>query len=165
MVDGGNLRSRWRREVLRTHALTDTTKLLLVVLTDYMDPRGEVSIPRDKLADQLDRSPRRITERIKAARDAGFLDTVSRAYPGHTAVYVATFPSRNGGRNVATNRGADGGPPLLSRMSEDDRLMVDPRGSTQGKRSSTLASKKDHPGKPAKDGSEETTTNPLPVHP
>lgn len=122
--------------MLRTSTLTDSVKLLLVVLADGMDERGSVSIPRDDLAARLGRSPRRITERIQSARKAGWLDTLGRAYPGRTAVYRATFPSPIGGRSVATIRGADGGPPFLPRMSGDVRIMVADGQPPIGKRES-----------------------------
>jgi hypothetical protein len=88
-----SLKPRWRRHVLGTGAITDAVRVLLLLLVDYMDERGYVSVPRAELAALLRKHPNRITERIMAARRAGLLDTVSRAHPGRTAVYRAVLPT------------------------------------------------------------------------
>ncbi len=84
---------RWYREMLRDGRLLSRTKLVLVVLADRMDLRGYVSIPRSRIAEYLGVVPRRITEGIKEAKEAGWLDVVTAGRPGVTAVYVATIPS------------------------------------------------------------------------
>lgn len=83
---------RWYREMLRDRRLLARTKLLLVVLADAMDVRGYVSVPRSRLAAQLGVVPRRITESVKEAKEAGWIDVVTAGRPGTTAVYVATLP-------------------------------------------------------------------------
>lgn len=106
----GTKRSAWRRHVLRSHLITDSVRVLMLELAEEMSPGGIVSVPRSDLAGRLDRDAKRITERIALAKDAGFLDVVSRARPGHTAVYAAKFPPARGA-DSRTHRGADGGTP------------------------------------------------------
>ncbi len=88
----GTLRDRWRREVLRTSAVTDSCKLLLVVIADEMNADGYISITRPELCRRLDRSDRRIAERIQQAVEARLLDRVQRGQKGRTAVYRAMLP-------------------------------------------------------------------------
>ncbi len=88
----GTLRDRWRREVLRTSAVTDSCKLLLVVMADEMNADGYISITRPELCRRLDRSDRRIAERIQQAVEARLLDRVQRGQKGRTAVYRAMLP-------------------------------------------------------------------------
>lgn len=116
--------TEWRRVVLASPRITDSTRVLLLELAEHMEPDLTVSMPRVELAAALNRSERRIAERIAAAHEAGFLDTVSPGYRGHTAVYIATFPdservtqpsTRSDSERVTkanTQRGAHGGHPL-----------------------------------------------------
>jgi hypothetical protein len=67
---------------------------MLVVLLDWMSDTGRVSVRRDRLADLFAVDPRRITERIKRARDAGLLDKLGGGYRGRTTIYDAVIPSR-----------------------------------------------------------------------
>lgn len=130
MVSGRRgLRARWRAEVVRSPRITDSVRVVLLVLAEHMTDAGYVSVPRSRLAAELNRSPRRITERIEKAREAGFLDVVRRGMPGRTAEYVATMPPdgadgrtkqmvritapievRTGAPSDPAAHGADGGP-------------------------------------------------------
>ena len=79
---------RFRRGVYgKRDGLTSGCRVLLLRLSDDMNAKAIVSIPRSKLADELDVAPARITEWIAQARSLGFLDVVRRARPGVTAVY------------------------------------------------------------------------------
>jgi hypothetical protein len=111
-----DLRARWRAEVLRSTAITDATRVLLLVLADRMRANGTVSVPRAELAKILGRSPQRITDRILAAKKAGLLDTVGGGYRGRTAVYVARL---KGNRSTVTIKGPDGWSPLDGERSPD----------------------------------------------
>ncbi len=71
----------------RREGLTDGCRVLLLRLSDRMDAKAIVSIPRSKLADELGVAPARITEWIRQAKDLGALSTVRRGRPGVTAVY------------------------------------------------------------------------------
>lgn len=81
--------ARWRREVFRSPAIGDGTRVLLLHMADHMDARGYVSIPRAQLAAAIARNERRVAERLQEAVAARLLDTVQRGRPGTTAVYVA----------------------------------------------------------------------------
>jgi hypothetical protein len=67
--------------------ITPGCQVLLLRLSDSMDSRGIVSVPRSRLADEFDCPPVRITEWVNQAFAAGFLDRVRRGRPGVTAVY------------------------------------------------------------------------------
>lgn len=111
-----SFRSRWVAEVFRTSRVPDSVKLTLVALAAQMRDNGYVSYPRSRLAEDLGRSPRRITERLQAAREAGLLARVSAGFKGHTAEYRACLPDRKGRRILAPFGGADGrtlGPPVM----------------------------------------------------
>lgn len=86
------LRTTWRRLVLRTHAITDATRVVLLVLADEMRQDGYVSVPRKDIAARLGRSERRVQQRIADAREAGLLTVIRPGYRGHTAEYRAVLP-------------------------------------------------------------------------
>lgn len=86
------LHSRWRREVYRNTAITDATRVLLLLLADEMDERGYVCIPRDVLAKRLNRNERKVSARFEDAVNARLLDRVVRGNRGVTAVYRAMVP-------------------------------------------------------------------------
>ena len=83
--------SDWRRMVFRA-PVTDATRVLLLLLADEMRADLTVCVPRSELARSLDRSERRIQERIKEAKEAGLLATIVRGQKHVTAVYGGTFP-------------------------------------------------------------------------
>ena len=97
------LRDRWRPIVLRTDAIHDACRVLLLVLHDRMTPAGYVSVPRPELADILDVHEQRITERVAEAVAAGLLQKVGGGYRGVTAQYVAVIPTRKGNAATDTN--------------------------------------------------------------
>lgn len=66
-------------------------QVLLLRLSDSMDAKCIVSVPRSQLAAELGCPPARITEWVQAAREAGFLSTVRRARPKVTAVYQGMY--------------------------------------------------------------------------
>ncbi len=100
------LRDRWRATVLRSPHITDSVRVVLLILADHMTEKGYVSIPRTAIADAIGRTPRRVTERLEKARDAGLLDVVRSGRPGRTAEYVAVIPSPLGA-DGRTTHGAD----------------------------------------------------------
>lgn len=95
----------WRRAVFRS-TVSDKTKVLLLYMADFMRQDMRVSIPRTKLANDLNKSERRITDRIAEAHEAGFLDTVVRGRKYVTAVYHCTFPDALSGTATSTLRSA-----------------------------------------------------------
>jgi hypothetical protein len=122
----GTRKSRWRAEVYRTGAISNTTRVLLLLLSDHMDNRGYVSVPRSELARLLGVSRQRITERFTLAVEVGMLDVVRRGRPGVTAVYQATIPRSAHGPDGGTNANPLHGP--------DSRSLHGPDGGTKLKR-------------------------------
>jgi len=106
-------RDRWRVEVIRSARISDSVRVVLIVLAGRMTDAGYVSVPRTELSALIGRSPRRITERIEKAREAGYLDQVRRGRPGRTAEYQAILPG--------LLLGADG---RTKERSSEDHLMV-----------------------------------------
>jgi len=91
---GHDRRARWKQAVYAPRAgLSDGTRVLLLYLHDHMDARGIVSRPRSKVCADLGLHSARVTERLRQARDLGFLDTVRRGRPHVTAVYQAVIPA------------------------------------------------------------------------
>jgi hypothetical protein len=72
--------------------LTNGCRVLLLRLSDDMDARGYVSVPRSELAADLDVATARITEWIAMAERFRLLDRVVRGRPGVTAVYACKLP-------------------------------------------------------------------------
>jgi hypothetical protein len=87
------LRDKWRAAVLVNPDIDGETRAMLLVLHDWMTESGRVSVPRERLADMFDVDPRRITERIKRARDARLLDKAGGGYRGRTSIYDAVIPT------------------------------------------------------------------------
>lgn len=94
-----NVRERWITEVLRTDAINDGCKLVLIAMSRHMSEAGHVSWPREKLAADVGlQTVQRVTNRIKEAREAGLLDLVRRGGNGVTAIYEAMLPHSQGAR-------------------------------------------------------------------
>lgn len=73
-------------------------RLFLVgVLAQKMKPNGIVSYPRARLAYLAGVSERQVGNYIKAARDGGWLVTITEGRRKTTAVYEATFPEQIAG--------------------------------------------------------------------
>ena len=81
--------SEWRAFVYRYRGpgVGNGVRVLLVYLADNMRPDRTVSVPRSTIARDLGVSEREVTARIRAARDAGLLDTVVPARRCAAAVY------------------------------------------------------------------------------
>lgn len=92
----GTRRSRWVTQVIQSGAISDATRALLLILVvdNHMNPAGYFCVPRHVLAARLNRHPNRVTERIKDAKDAGFLTVVRPGYRGHTSEYQAVTPDQ-----------------------------------------------------------------------
>lgn len=87
-----DLRGRWRAEVIRSARISDSVRVVLLVLADEMTAAGYVSVPRRKIAETINRHEARVTERLTKAISAGFLSVVRAGRPGRTAEYCATLP-------------------------------------------------------------------------
>lgn len=87
----------WRREVFRSQSpdMTAATKVLCLYLADQASKTNlHISVPREVIAEGLGVHKARVAERIARAVSAGFLTSMAKGYPGHTAVYRATFPDQ-----------------------------------------------------------------------
>ena len=82
----------WRRAVYRSHAIGDPVRVLLLFLAEHMKSDRTLSVKRDVIATALGKSERRVSERVSAAHEAGFLSTISPGYRGHVPVYQGLFP-------------------------------------------------------------------------
>jgi len=80
--------------------MTDPCRVLLLYLLDHMDSNGIVSRPRTKITADLGIHSARVTERLRLARDLGFLTVVRRGRQHWTAVYQATTPPSRGTARV-----------------------------------------------------------------
>lgn len=102
---------KWRKAVYADRqGMTNGCRVLLLRLSDDMDARRVVSVPRARLAEDLGVAPARITEGIKLARKLGFLDIVRRARQHVTATYCGTFPSSEVRQGVPLNGHEIGNP-------------------------------------------------------
>lgn len=87
------MRDRWLTEVLQTDALNNSAKLVLVALSRQMDDKGRVRYPRESLAADVGlKTVQRVTDRIKEAKDAGFLVADGGGVNGTVAQYFAQLP-------------------------------------------------------------------------
>ena len=90
---GPDRRTRWRKAVYApTDGMTHGCRVLLLRLSDDMNHKGIVSIPRSRLAEEFGCDPALVTRWVTIAKRLGFLDTVRRGRPHVTAVYQATIP-------------------------------------------------------------------------
>lgn len=88
------LRERWLAAVVVNKSVADAVKVTLFALAQHMTSSGYVSVPRERLAEMVDKHQSRVTEHIATARRAGLLDKVEGGYRGRTAEYVAVLPGK-----------------------------------------------------------------------
>lgn len=83
----------WRKAVLQTYKISDACRVLLLHIADnHMRADRKFSVPRKRLASEMGRAERRISDRIAEASRAGYLVTVGAGYRGHTAEYQGVWP-------------------------------------------------------------------------
>lgn len=103
----------WRQVVFRSRQIKDSTRVVLLFLSDYAKTRDmTVSVPRSTIAERLGKSERVISARIADAHAHDLLDTVSHGHRGRTAVYAITFPDRERVSSSNTLMGAETQHPL-----------------------------------------------------
>lgn len=143
-----SLRDRWRVEVIRSPHITDSTRVLLLVLADDMREDGYVSVPRDQLAERLDRTERKVSQRLADAVEARLLDRVVRGQKGRTAVYRAVL--RVTGTSTLNGSQGDGSqhPEKSGNRHPESTFRVTPGGpaSTKSTTSSASSRKRERPG-------------------
>jgi DNA-binding Lrp family transcriptional regulator len=89
----GDRRPAFKRAVFAGR-IPDSVKVLLLRLLEDMSPKLVVSVPRSKLAEDLGVPLPRISERVKVAREKGYLSQVRRGRQGVTAVYQGMVQRR-----------------------------------------------------------------------
>lgn len=105
---------RFRRGVYANRGrITPGCQVLLLRLSEEMNPNAIVSIPRSKLAAEFACAPARITEWMNQAKDEGFLSVVRRARPGVTAVYQGLYVAPEVREGVPTPEVRKPGPLLV----------------------------------------------------
>lgn len=128
-----SLRDRWRSEVVRSPHITDSTRVLLMLLAEDMREDGYVSVPRQRLAQQLDRTERKVSQRLADAVEARLLDRVVRGQKGRTAVYRALL--RVPGTSTLRDGQGDGSqhPEVSENRHPESGFRVSPGGPTSSK--------------------------------
>lgn len=93
------MRDAWHAEVLRTPLVRDACRVLLLHMATMRDGQGRhlmteagrIRVPRDRLADDLDVNPKRITDRIVEATRAGLLVKIGGGHNGQVSQYAANL--------------------------------------------------------------------------
>lgn len=129
----------WRQAVFKSTRIKDNARVLLLYLADHMKADRTVSIPRKTIASDLGKSERRITERIAAAHEAGFLSTVAAGYRGRTAVYQGLFPTPQSGTHARPLSTRDSGTILSPLSSAETRPLFTQESGTDGGPTTTTA--------------------------
>lgn len=94
--------TEWRAAMLRSPALNDRTKLVMVVLADRINADGLIIVEREEVASALGwLHVQRVSERLTEARNKGFLDLVKHGGRGKPAQFSPTLPSALLGRKEA----------------------------------------------------------------
>lgn len=118
------VRGRWVRLVYRTGLVGDSTRVLLLGLSEGMDAGGRVEVSRDEVAAMLARAPRRVSGRYTEAIDAGLLEQVRRGTRASRSVFQAAFPK---GEEVT-----DGGHLFPWKQATDSRPLSEETSDTRG---------------------------------
>jgi DNA-binding Lrp family transcriptional regulator len=122
--------------------------VLLLLMADTMTDRGLVSVPQERLADQLGVEPRRVKARIAEAKAARLIDRVGGGYSGRTAEYIAIIPARLGTaqRTPISGKGAGLRHPLNGPLSPHDPAVMGTAGRTPNTRASLSERRKRNDG-------------------
>jgi hypothetical protein len=117
-VSDGTFRGRWRDEVFASPLITDAVRVGLLALVPEMSDAGEVSVSREFVAKRINRSNPRVTERLQAGVDAGFLERTVAGKKGRVARYIGRLPETRKDLNREGPPGVDVVPP--GGPSDDD---------------------------------------------
>ena len=108
----------WRSAILKSE-LPSTTKLVLLVLSTYMDDHGSGAFPSmETMAADAGLSKRAVIKQIQIATDAGFIVVSKHGYGGQKWArneYKIAFPS--------TKRGEPDSPPIPEKVVNDDHQL------------------------------------------
>lgn len=142
-MSDSTFRERWVDEVFRTPHVTDSVRVALLALAGDMDDEGAVTARRDRLAERLGRSDRRVGDRLKAGIDSGYLERVARGQKNGDGKYRATIP----GRPTWGHPGVPKKPGLLRTPEgpEEKSLQDDPQVEETGSLEDTRVSQRENP--------------------
>lgn len=87
------LRGNWIRFIYGTARISDSTRVLMLALSEGMRPDGHVEISRNEAANLISRSPRRVSGRYTDAIEAGVLKQIARGNRKNKSVFQALIPS------------------------------------------------------------------------
>jgi hypothetical protein len=125
-LSDGTYLSRWLDEIAGTAHLSAEVKVLLLTAARWMDATGVYSLPREDLAELLKCHPRKISEKHKAAIDAGYLARVSAGVRGRTAEFQARIPGIPAPNRVPTvGTQTPERVPTVGTQSDEERVLVD----------------------------------------
>lgn len=125
MSDGTYL-GRWLDEIAGSAHLSAEVKVLLMTAARFMDASGVYSLPREDLAALLKCHPRKISEKHRAAIDAGYLVRLSAGVRGHTAEFQAQIPGIPAPNRVPTiGTQTRDRVPTIGTQTEEERVLVD----------------------------------------
>lgn len=136
MTRGRDVRERWLTAVLRTDRLNNSAKLVMVALGRQMDEQGRVRYARESLAADVGlKTVQRVTDRIKEAKDAGFLVADGGGINGTVAQYYASFPgtSLRGTSSTGRGNGSRGTRNGVPEPAISDRSDTPPRGAIRAR--------------------------------
>ena len=92
-AETGTFRGDWVRFIYGTSRIADSTRVLMLALSEAMDESGRVEAARDDIANLLSRAPRRVSSRYTDAISAGVLEQVSRGNRKSGSVFQALIPN------------------------------------------------------------------------
>lgn len=119
------VREKWAAAVLASD-LNNATKVVMWALYQHMDEYGRVRHRRDDLADECNlANARRVSDRIREAKDKGFLTARSGGVNGQVVQYYAELPGSQ--RQGPSSTGRGGG--LQGPSNRDPQVLPD---ETQG---------------------------------
>lgn len=89
----GTVRGDWVRFIYATARITDSTRVLMLALSEAMDETGRVEATRDEVANLLSRAPRRVSARYTDAIEAGVIEQIQRGNRKTGSVFQALIPN------------------------------------------------------------------------
>src|SRR4051812_7322915 len=102
-----------------------------------MTSGGDLVRGADRLADDLQRTPRQVARHLQAALEVGLLEQTSPGYRGHAATYRATFPEPG---DTPQRRSRKGGKTDMARQSSETERPTSPSSLSPAEKSDVLMS-------------------------
>lgn len=139
-AETGTFRGDWVRFIYATARITDSTRVLMLALSEAMDENGRVEATRDEVAALLSRAPRRVSGRYTNAIDAGVIEQISRGNRKAGSVFQALIPNgeqMTPGEHIFPRKHVTDSRPLSQetcdpRLSHVSEETSDPRVSPEG---------------------------------